>query len=71
MTNSTVLVSGASRGLGAATARITAQLGANVALIARSEGDLKAVAEEIQGKGGQSLPLVGDVSQAEDCRRAV
>jgi NAD(P)-dependent dehydrogenase (short-subunit alcohol dehydrogenase family) len=67
----TILVTGASRGLGAATARMAAELGANVALVARSEDDLRAVAEEIREDGGQALVVTGDVSRAEDCRRAV
>jgi NAD(P)-dependent dehydrogenase (short-subunit alcohol dehydrogenase family) len=71
MTNQTILVTGASRGLGAATARLAAELGANVALMARSADDLEAVAEEIQASGGQALPLVGDVARAADCQRAV
>ncbi len=71
MTKPIILVTGASRGLGAATARMGAQLGANVALVARSEDDLRAVAEEIRAGGGQALVVPGDVSQAEDCRRAV
>jgi NAD(P)-dependent dehydrogenase (short-subunit alcohol dehydrogenase family) len=71
MTEATVLVTGASRGLGAATARMLAELGANVALMARSEDDLEGVAEEIRSAGGQALVTPGDVSVAADCRRAV
>jgi NAD(P)-dependent dehydrogenase (short-subunit alcohol dehydrogenase family) len=71
MDKPTVLISGASRGLGAATARIAAELGAQVALMARSAADLQRVAEEIEAHGGQALSLVGDVSNAADCRQAV
>jgi NAD(P)-dependent dehydrogenase (short-subunit alcohol dehydrogenase family) len=71
MTKPTVLVTGASRGLGAATARMSAELGANIALMARSEDDLQAVAAEIRAAGGQALVVTGDVSVAEDCQRAV
>jgi NAD(P)-dependent dehydrogenase (short-subunit alcohol dehydrogenase family) len=71
MTKATVLVTGASRGLGAATARMVAELGANVALFARSEDDLEAVAEQIRSDGGRALVVAGDVSRAADCRRAV
>ena len=66
-----VLITGASRGLGAAAARMAAQLGAGVALIARSPGNLEAVAGEIREAGGRALVVVGDVSLAGDCRRAV
>jgi NAD(P)-dependent dehydrogenase (short-subunit alcohol dehydrogenase family) len=71
MTQPTILVTGASRGLGAATARMGAELGANVALMARSEEELLTVAEEIRSAGGQAVAVSGDVSVAADCRRAV
>lgn len=67
----TILISGASRGMGAATARTAAELGVNVALMARSADDLLEVAAEIADHGGQALPLAGDVSSAADCRRVV
>lgn len=71
VTTPTVLITGASRGLGAAAARMAARLGAQVALMARSAGDLAQVAGEIQGMGGHALVLAGDVRLADDCRRAV
>ncbi|MGD8624131.1 MAG: SDR family NAD(P)-dependent oxidoreductase [Anaerolineae bacterium] len=71
MTEMAVIVTGASRGLGAATARLAAQLGAAVALVARSADDLERVAGEIRDTGGQALPLVGDVTRAGDCERVV
>jgi NAD(P)-dependent dehydrogenase (short-subunit alcohol dehydrogenase family) len=71
MSSQTILVTGASRGLGAATARIAAQMQANVVLAARSEDDLKVVAQEIRDAGGQAHPVVGDVGQAADCQRIV
>lgn len=71
MTTQTILVTGASRGLGAATARLVAEMGANVALMARSAGDLEATAASIRASGGQALPLTGDVTRAADCWRAV
>jgi NAD(P)-dependent dehydrogenase (short-subunit alcohol dehydrogenase family) len=71
MVETAVIVTGASRGLGAATARLAAQLGAGVALVARSAGDLEQVAREIRDAGGQALPLEGDVTRMEDCERVV
>src|SRR4051812_28199117 len=44
-----VLVTGASRGIGAATARAFAAAGADVVVVARSEGPLKEIAAEIGG----------------------
>jgi NAD(P)-dependent dehydrogenase (short-subunit alcohol dehydrogenase family) len=71
MTEPTILVTGASRGLGAATARMSAELAANVVLVARSEDDLQAVAADIRSGGHEALVVVADVSVPADCRRAV
>ncbi len=71
MSTQTVLITGASRGLGAATARIAAQMGANAALMARSADGLASVAQEIQATGRETLLIVGDVRVAGDCWRAV
>ncbi len=68
---STLLITGASRGLGAAAARIAAGIGANVVLMARSAADLEDVAREIIAAGGTALTVPGDVTHAEDCRRVV
>lgn len=66
-----VLVTGASRGLGAAVARLASQLGAAVALTARSSADLDAVAEDIQRIGGQSVAIPGDLRALGECRRII
>jgi NAD(P)-dependent dehydrogenase (short-subunit alcohol dehydrogenase family) len=71
MTTQTVIVTGASRGLGAATARLVAQLGANVVAVARSADGLEAVAQEIQAAGAGAHAVVGDVSQSGNCARVV
>lgn len=71
MTRQTAIITGASRGLGAAAARIVGQMKANVVLVARTQSDLETVAEEVRTAGGQALPLVGDVSRSADCRRAI
>lgn len=59
MSGKTVLITGASRGIGADTARVFAQAGANVALIARSSKAIAALAEEI---GGRAMAIPCDVS---------
>jgi uncharacterized protein len=50
----TVLITGASQGLGAATARMMAARGAEVLLLARSEEKLRGVASTIAGAGGRA-----------------
>ncbi len=61
-----VLITGASRGIGAAAARAFAEAGARVALAARTEAAVKALAEEIGG-----LALRCDVAQAAEVEAAV
>ena len=60
--NKTVLITGASRGIGEAAAREFAQLGANVMLAARSETSIRAIAEDINANGGKAASVVCDVS---------
>jgi NAD(P)-dependent dehydrogenase (short-subunit alcohol dehydrogenase family) len=55
------LVAGASRGIGAVTARAFAQAGAAVVLAARDRQALDAVAESIRTAGGQALAVPTDV----------
>src|SRR5271157_665118 len=62
-----VVITGASRGLGALLAHAFSYAGASVALVARTERDLKAVATAIPGP---SLVLSGDVTD-EDFNEAV
>lgn len=71
MSTKTAIITGASRGLGAATARILGQAGMNVVLNARSEMDLRQVAAEIDPQGRRALVIPGDVSRLDDCRRIV
>jgi NADP-dependent 3-hydroxy acid dehydrogenase YdfG len=61
------LISGASRGIGEATARLLHARGYGVGLLARDGARLEALARELPG----ALPLVGDVRRREDWERAV
>ena len=64
------IITGASSGLGAATARLFAAEGCAVVLGARRWGELEAVAGEIERAGGRAAVLAGDV-QEEDYARAL
>jgi len=66
-----VIVTGASRGLGAAVARWLAKVQAAVTLVARSEEKLKNVATEVRYLGGRPLVVTADVSNYEACRSVV
>jgi len=61
----TVVVTGASSGVGRATARAFAAKGADVALIARGAAGLAAAAQEVEEAGGRALVLRLDVADAE------
>ncbi|MEU9191633.1 SDR family oxidoreductase [Streptomyces hundungensis] len=60
-----VVITGASAGVGRATARAFGARGAAVALLARGEQGLEQAAHDVRSAGGQALPLVVDVSDAE------
>jgi NAD(P)-dependent dehydrogenase (short-subunit alcohol dehydrogenase family) len=68
VTGKTVLITGASRGIGEATARLFAREGANVVLTARSEAVIDEIALDI---GENAMSIACDVSKYGDMRDAV
>jgi NAD(P)-dependent dehydrogenase (short-subunit alcohol dehydrogenase family) len=71
LTNQVAVVTGASRGIGAATARAFAQAGAAVALAARDKARLDTLAAEITAAGGKALSVPTDVSDPAGVERMV
>ncbi|MBO0841438.1 MAG: SDR family NAD(P)-dependent oxidoreductase, partial [Sciscionella sp.] len=65
------LVAGASKGIGAATAKAFADAGAAVVLAARDEQAIARLAGEITANGGRALPVRTDVGDAESARTLV
>jgi NAD(P)-dependent dehydrogenase (short-subunit alcohol dehydrogenase family) len=65
------LVTGASSGLGRATAVALAQTGADVALLARSAGELESTEEEVSKTGRRALVLPTDLAREDEASRAV
>src|SRR2546421_2867476 len=59
-----VVITGASGGIGRATARRFAQDGARIALLARGEAGLEGIATEIEERGAKALVLPTDVADA-------
>ncbi|WP_424941250.1 SDR family oxidoreductase [Aliiroseovarius sp. S253] len=68
MTGKTVVITGASRGIGEAAAHIFAQAGANVVLTARSAAQIQAIAEAI---GERALAVTCDVSNWSQVKAAI
>jgi NAD(P)-dependent dehydrogenase (short-subunit alcohol dehydrogenase family) len=65
------LVTGATSGIGKATAMLFAREGAKVAIAARREEEGRQVVREILDHGGEAIFVRTDVAQAEDCAAAV
>ncbi|WP_369191558.1 SDR family oxidoreductase [Streptomyces sp. R08] len=67
----TIAITGASGGIGEATARLLAHRGAAVVLAARRGERVDAIARDIREEGGRAATCVVDVTKAEDLRRLV
>lgn len=67
--DSLALVTGASSGIGAATALALARLGARVILMARTQSALEVVAEKIRAGGGVAHVVAGDLTEAATVER--
>ncbi len=66
-----IIVTGASKGLGAAIADVACDHGASVVLAARTGPELEMLAQQISLRGGRAISVVGDISRFEDCQRIV
>lgn len=64
-----MVITGASSGIGLATARMAAERGTRLVLAARSENALRQLTDEITRNGGKAIYVVADVSKQADVRK--
>jgi NAD(P)-dependent dehydrogenase (short-subunit alcohol dehydrogenase family) len=70
MEDQTVVITGASAGIGRATARLFGERGARVGLIARGEAGLEGAARDVEEAGGKALTISADVADFEQVTQA-
>jgi len=66
-----VVITGASSGLGEATARLLSAQGASVVLGARRADRIQSLADELTGRGGKALAIPTDVTERDQVQRLV
>jgi NAD(P)-dependent dehydrogenase (short-subunit alcohol dehydrogenase family) len=72
LTNTACLITGGTRGIGAATAVAFAERGANVAIVARRiDDEAKTVQEQITALGRKCVLISGDMGKADDAAQSV
>jgi short-subunit dehydrogenase len=69
--NPVIIITGASSGIGEATARLFASDGYRVVLAARRKEQLNDLAQDIRSKGGQALVVVTDISKNDQIQNLV
>lgn len=66
-----MVITGASSGIGLATAQMAAEHGAKLALVARNEEALHKLTDEINTGGGRAIYSVADVADENALRKAI
>lgn len=69
LSEQTMVITGASSGIGLATARLAAQRGARLVLAARSEAALRQLTDELRQAGTEAVYIVADVGKREDVEK--
>jgi NAD(P)-dependent dehydrogenase (short-subunit alcohol dehydrogenase family) len=71
MDKPTLIITGASRGIGAAAARCALEYGANLVLTARSLPALQEITQRLTSVGGEVISIAGDLGVEADCQAIV
>ena len=69
LSEQTIVITGASSGIGLVTARQAAKAGAKLVLAARSEDALRQLTQELSNQGCEAIYVVADVSKQDDVKR--
>jgi NAD(P)-dependent dehydrogenase (short-subunit alcohol dehydrogenase family) len=70
MKDKTVVITGATSGLGRATALQLARKGASVVAVARSNGKANELVDEIKGNAGKARSIIADLSSMKETKGA-
>ncbi len=62
LSQQTIVITGASSGIGLATARLASERGARVVLVARNEDDLRNIVQQLRDRGGRAEYVAADVA---------
>lgn len=66
-----VIVTGGAKGIGEGISRVLAAEGATVVIVGRNEADNQTAIDQIRQAGGQAVGFVAELTEPDDCRRAV
>ncbi|CCH02383.1 short-chain dehydrogenase/reductase SDR [Fibrella aestuarina BUZ 2] len=66
-----IIVTGGAKGIGEGISRVLAAEGAVVVIVGRAEADNQAAVAQIEEAGGRAVGIVAELTQPDDCRRAV
>ncbi len=66
-----IIVSGGAKGIGEGISGVLATEGAYVAIVGRNDADNQKAIEKIQAAGGQAWSFVAELSQPEECKKAI
>ena len=71
LNNKVIIVTGGAKGIGLGISKVLAGEGAIPFIIGRNEADNRAAVNEIEAAGGQAICVTAELTDPEDCKRAV
>ncbi len=71
LNNKVIIVTGGAKGIGEGICHVLAAEGAIVAVVGRKDADNTLVVDAIQAKGGKAISVVAELSNPQDCQKAI